>query len=75
MHKDYLIPGEKSRCFASTSLPLSMPPTLTCYPEDESSIVEADLQLPSMSETFEVTVQRNSLGLGLSIMGGQVSVL
>ena len=65
------MPGEKSRCFASTSLPLSMPPTLSCYPEDDTSMSEADLQLPAMSETFEVTIQRNSLGLGLSIMGGQ----
>ena len=74
MHKDFLMPGEKSRCIASTSLPLSMPPTLSFFPsgEDSSSGYRDldDLQLPASSETFEVTIQRNSLGLGLSIMGG-----
>ena len=73
MLKDFLMPGEKPRCFASTSLPLSMPPTLSFLPNpDENSMYRdfEDLQLPAMSETFEVTIQRNSLGLGLSIMGG-----
>ena len=71
MHKDFLLPGEKSRCFASTSLPLSMPPTLSFFPAGDDSATYRDFcELPPNCETFEVTIQRNSLGLGFSIMGG-----
>jgi len=60
---DFLMSGEKPRCFASTSLPLSMPTNLSCYVDDPgSSYKETEVQIPSDAEIFEVTIQRNSLG-------------
>lgn len=70
MHKDLFFAGDKARCYASTSLPLSMPTNLSCFSLNESSNRDLQVQLPPEAETFEVTIQRNSLGLGLSIMGG-----
>ncbi len=65
MHNlEFLLFGEKPKCFASTSLPLSEPATLSNFGEvaADGFLLHREVKIPHDAVTFEVVIQKNSLG-------------
>ncbi len=64
MHNlEFMLFGDKPKCFASTSLPLSEPTTLSSFGEVvDSCLLNREVKVPQDAVTFEVVIQKNSLG-------------